>query len=334
MTQVETPEQLQSSDGPDPDEDVVEGEAPSVAVAAADTGAEEDGDEAPITVGEAASEYFEWAEEKEQQRRKRNQKMGKAERAGEAFNDEARVAVARFVSHCGPQTLISLLTPHGMAAFQDTMGANAADVASRLHPVKDFLRYCWKQRQLTSDNLGNHLRVKRTVTRDDAAVEHEQAERFEVTAEGLAGMKADLERLQAEMPAYIQAVADAREDKDIRENAPLEAAREAQERLRGRIDELSYRIAHAVVSENVATGRAHVGSLVRVVRLGGAVERTEEYLLVGPTELGTTDVEVSARRISVESPVGRGLVDARAGAEVVIEAPRGTMRFRVESVQG
>ena len=300
-------------------------------------GATDAPDIASITVGAAASEYFEWCEEREAQREKRAQRRSnggapaaRSKKAALPFDKAARVSVTRFVSHCSPHLPISELTPHGMASFQETIGSNATDVGARLHPVKEFLRFCWKTRNYTDVNLGNHLRVKRVSEgAAGASLEHEAAERFEMTADGLEHLKVDLERLQQEMPEAILAVAQAREDKDIRENAPLEAAREHQERLKSRIDEIEYQIGHAVVSEGRATGRAHLGSTVRVQLLDTADERIEEYTLVGPTE-----VDAPQRRISVESPVGKGLVDTSIDSIVEVEAPRGTMRYRVVSVEG
>ena len=293
-----------------------------------------------MTVGEAASEYFEWCERREKQREKRAQKLAESgedappakpsasRKASPPFDKNARIAVTQFVSHVTPGLPVAELTPHGMAAFQETIGANAADVAARLLPVKEFLRFCWKTRGYTEANLGNHLRVK-SPTAASALIEHEEAERFEMTAEGLQQLKEDLERHREELPAAIQAVAQAREDKDIRENAPLEAARENQERLNSRINELEYQIAHAVISAGGAAGRAHLGSTVGVRRLDAGGAQVQQYTLVGPTE-----VNAEQRRISVESPVGKGLVDATVGAIVEVKVPRGTMRYEVVSVEG
>ena len=299
----------------------------TVAEAAADQdiveGAVDDFDDEVVRVGDAALLYFEWCDERAAARRKRGLD-------GQGLDKNARVAVTRFVSHCGPLEPIAELTPHQMTAYQEVVGSNTTDVLGRLQPVKDFLRFCWKERGLTDSNLGNNIRIRRVqAPREDVAAVHEEGVRFDVTEEGLAQMKATLAELQEEMPRAVQAVAQAREDKDIRENAPLEAARETQERLKSRIDELEYQIAHAVVTEGRATGRAHVGSTVRVARLDAGSGREQEYTLVGPTE-----VDAASRRISIESPMGRGLLDQTAGAQVEIEAPRGTMRFRVVAVEG
>ena len=297
-----------------------------------------------LTLDMAVMEYFAWEEEREAKRSRRRGTAAASPRRGAFVLDEAaREAVTRFLWHFGPSTPIGDLSPKTMEGFQETIGTNTMDLASRLQPVKEFLRYCWKQEYtLTIDadgntsaqNLGNFLRIKRptSVVRDDSRFQHEQAQIFEMTADGLQLLQEELGQLNAEMPEAVQAVAAAREDKDIRENAPLEAAREHQERLRSRIDELEYQIAHAVVREEQATGRAKLGSRVEVVEVddnGGFLGEAREYTLVG-----TTEANAAARRISVESPLGRGLLDQPADRQIEIQAPSGRKRFRLLAVKG
>ena len=289
-----------------------------------------------MTVGEAASEYFEWCKQREEQRKKRAQRLSEenpdappSKKASPPFDQNARTAVTQFVFHVTPGLPIEELTPHGMAAFQERIGANAADVAARLIPVKEFLRFCWKTRGYTDANPGNYLRVKTASGSASAQIEYEDAEGFEMTAEGLQQLKEDLERHKEELPAAIQAVTQAREDEKVRKNAPLDAARENLEQLNLRINELEYRITHAAISKGGRDERARLGSTVSVRRLDAGGEQVQEYTLVGPTE-----VNAEQRRISVESPVGKGLIGATAGAIVEIEVPRGTMRLEVVSVEG
>jgi transcription elongation factor GreA len=297
-----------------------------------------------MTLDLAVMEYFNWEEEREAKRSRRKTTTVTRPRRGAFVLDEpAREAVTRFLWHFGPTTPISELSPKTMEGFQETIGANAMDLASRLQPVKEFLRYCWKQEytvtvdaegQASAQNLGNYLRIKRAagVGRAGSRFQHEQAQTFEMTAAGLQSLKDELEQLNSEMPEAIQAVAAAREDKDIRENAPLEAAREHQERLKSRIDELEYQIAHAAVGGGRATGRAKLGSLVSVVEVdddGGLLGEAREYTLVG-----TTEANAAARRISVESPLGRGLLDQTADRQIEIQAPNGRKRFRLLAVNG
>ena len=257
-----------------------------------------------VTVGEAASEYFDWSEKRE----RRAQKLAESgeaappsRKASLPFDKNARSAVTQFVSHVTPGLPIAELTSHGMAAFQETIGTNAADVAARLLPVKEFLRFCWNRRYIEA-NLGNHLRVKTAAAVSASAqIEHEEAERFEMTAEGLQRLKEELERHREEMPAAIQAVTQARADGKVSKNAPLEAARENQERLNSRINELKYQIAHAVIIKGDTDGRARLGSTVGVRRLDAGGGQVQQYTLVGPTE-----VNASSAASRSKAPSARG----------------------------
>lgn len=326
-------------------DDVVEGEAEifdePVGTAVATVPAEP---AAAMTLDAAVMEYFAWEEEREAKRsRRKGANASSAKRGAFVLDEPAREAVTRFLWHFGPSTPISDLSPKTMEGFQETIGTNTMDLAARLQPVKEFLRYCWKQGytvtidtsgQATTQNLGNFLRIKRAtnVVRDTSRFQHEQAQTFEMTADGLQSLNDELGQLHAEMPEAVQAVAAAREDKDIRENAPLEAAREHQERLKSRIDELEYQIAHAVVRDEQATGRAKLGSRVSVVEVddtGSYLGDAKEYTLVG-----TTEANAAARRISVESPLGRGLLDQPADRQIEIQAPSGRKRFRLLAVLG
>ena len=326
-------------------DDVVEGDTEFFDEPSAGDDPDEGGAPPPsLTLDLAVMEYFTWEEGREAKRSRRKAPDNPRSRRGTFVLDEpAREAVTRFLWHFGPSTPISELSPKSMEGFQETVGTNTMDLASRLQPVKEFLRYCWKQEytvtvdaagNASAQNLGNFLRIKRptSVVRDASRFQHEQAQTFEMTADGLESLHEELGQLNAEMPEAVQAVAAAREDKDIRENAPLEAAREYQERLKSRIDELEYQIAHAVVREERATGRAKLGSRVSVVEVGddGAhLGEAREYTLVG-----TTEANAAARRISVESPLGRGLLDQPADRQIEIQAPSGRKRFRLLAVKG
>ncbi len=326
-------------------EDVVEGESE---VFDESPGSDTDGvvavAAAPVTLDAAVMDYFAWEREREEKRlRRKAGSVPRPKRGAYVFDEAAREAVTRFLWHFGPSTLVSELSPKSMEGFQETIGSNTMDPAARLQPVKEFLRYCWKQGYTVTlgasgdaeaQNLGNFLRIKRptTVVRDSSSFKHEEAQIFEMTASGLEHLHAELAQLQAEMPEAVQAVAAAREDKDIRENAPLEAAREHQERLKSRIDELEYQIAHAVVREQQETGRAKLGSRVSVVEIdenGDMLGDAREYTLVG-----TTEANAAALRISVESPLGRGLLDQTANGRIEIQAPSGRKRFRLLAVNG
>ena len=241
-----------------------------------------------------------------------------------------RMAVTRFVSWCGPTRTLAALTPHDVTLFQEALGENAADLSQRLLPVKAFFSHA-KRRTWTHTNLGVHLRVKRDARRARAAeslaaAPDEDAVAF--TAAGLETARAELDRMRAVRPKIAADLADAMADKDFRENAPLEAARDAQAMLEARIRDLEQKVARSVVMDgNVsAPGIAHIGSCVQVTNLG--TDRDGRYTLVGQTE-----VDAAAGKISVASPMGQALLGQREGDEVTVAAPSGTIRFRIDSVE-
>ncbi len=337
MDEAETAvEDIVDEDGDDVDVvagDVVERPS-SVAVADRSVESGNGASASAVTLDQAVTEYFMWEEAREAKRknRKTSSRAVPAKRTVFELDEGARQAINRFLSHVGPATPIVELNPNGIERFQQIMGDNTTDLESKLRPVKEFLRYCWKEREWCEQNLGNHLKIKRSAggVRTTGNFTHEEAETFEMTAEGLEHLKRELSEAEARMPDLIQAVAAAREDKDIRENAPLEAAREQQERLSSRIDELRYQIDRAVVREAADTGRAQIGSLVTVVVVdseGAEQGQSKEYTLVG-----TTQANAAERRISVDSPLGRGLLDQQANRVIEIDAPSGRKRFKLVSV--
>ena len=247
------------------------------------------------------------------------------------LDHQQRVAITRFVSWAGNDRQLTDISAHQMTLFQDAQGGNVADLADRLMPVKAFLAYA-KKKEWVGANLGVHLRVKpiRRTTHSAGAVTESAEETVEMTVEGLELARNELDRLRAERPSIAKKLEEAMADKDFRENAPLDAARDEQAHLEGRIRELEHQVAHARVSDangSAKDGRAHLGSSVRATNL--VSNKTVEYTLVGQNE-----VDAASGRISIASPVGRALVGTAVGDEVEVQAPSGTIRFHVETVSG
>ncbi|MEA2129930.1 MAG: transcription elongation factor GreA [Solirubrobacteraceae bacterium] len=153
------------------------------------------------------------------------------------------------------------------------------------------------------------------------------AEPEQITAEGLAALRAEIEdletRARAEMAERIKA---ARELGDLKENAEYHIAKDDQAHLETKIQRLSQRLRAArVVTRSEATDVVAFGSKVGVVDESSG--RALEFTLVGPTE-----ADLKSGRLSAESPVARALVGARAGDVVSVETPGGERRYRVERV--
>jgi transcription elongation factor GreA len=234
--------------------------------------------------------------------------------------------VRRYVEHAGERMPVAMLSGSRVESYVESQikpsDPNAPDRVSALKLWFQFLR----KRNYTATNYGIHVRVRRSGGRaaGSNAVRVEQSP-LEMTAEGIETLRSELAVLTAETPDLIQAIAHAREDKDFRENAPLEAAREALAFNEQRRKRLENSLKRAVVVERQSHDRSALGSTVTVTRLDTG--RQSIYKLVGAREANAGD-----QRISVESPVGRELLGRRPGDEVRVAAPSGLIQFRIEEV--
>jgi transcription elongation factor GreA len=147
-----------------------------------------------------------------------------------------------------------------------------------------------------------------------------------MTADGAVRLQAELDELTTvRRPEVIARIRAAKELGDLKENADYTAAREEQSFLEGRIQALEGRLRDAVIAEARAAGmHADIGSVV-IVEVDGL---PETFALVGSAESAPGE-----GRLSIASPVGRALIGAMAGDEVVVETPRGQVVYRVIDVR-
>ncbi len=149
-----------------------------------------------------------------------------------------------------------------------------------------------------------------------------------VTKETLEQMKAELQRMKAvERPAASRAIAEAREKGDLRENAEYDSAKEFQGMLEARIKKMESDIASAriVSTDTIDTSKVSILTRVRVVNLNTKKEIT--YQIVSEKE-----ADLKAGKISVTSPIGRGLLGKVVGDVAEVQAPAGTIKFKVEEI--
>jgi transcription elongation factor GreA len=150
-------------------------------------------------------------------------------------------------------------------------------------------------------------------------------DRIPMTREGYDKLKTELDRLRNhEMLEVTKRVATAREMGDLSENAEYHAAREDQGILQARINDLSDRIARAVIIDpsNLPKDSIAFGSKVKVMDLD--MDEEETFELVGPGQENP-----DKGRILSTSPIGQGLIGLKKGETVEIPVPRGTSRFKV-----
>ena len=151
-----------------------------------------------------------------------------------------------------------------------------------------------------------------------------------MTVAGGAALREELEHLKkVERPRISDAIAEAREHGDLKENAEYHAAREQQSFTEGRIMEIEGKLSNSQVidvTQIAKTGKVIFGTTVDLIN----VETDEEvtYKIVGEDE-----ADVKNNLISVGSPIARALIGKEEGDVVVVKAPGGEIEYEIDQVQ-
>jgi transcription elongation factor GreA len=149
-----------------------------------------------------------------------------------------------------------------------------------------------------------------------------------VSKEAFEQMKNDLHRLKSvDRPAASRAIAEAREKGDLKENAEYDAAKEAQGLLEARIQQLEAIISNARIIDAKDIDISKVSLLSRVTITNMATKKSVTYQVVGETE-----ADLKAGKISVTSPIGKGLFGKHIGEVAEVLAPNGKLQFKVENI--
>jgi transcription elongation factor GreA len=148
------------------------------------------------------------------------------------------------------------------------------------------------------------------------------------TEEGLKKLQDDLSHLKnIERPNISKQIAEARDKGDLSENAEYDAAKDAQGMLELKISKLEDMVSRArVIDEStIDASKVSILSNVKIKNLSNNMETT--YSLVAESE-----ADVKSGKISVNSPIGKGLLGSSVGERVEIEVPNGTIKFEIVDI--
>ena len=180
-------------------------------------------------------------------------------------------------------------------------------------------------------SLAPHARVPKSKSRSSVQRNRGlQEESVEMTRAGYRQLSERLATLKLERINVVKDIGRAMEDKDFRENAPLDAAKERQGLVESMIRELEHTLNIAVVAGKSAGRKAKrvaIGNKVTIKDTDNG--RKVSYSVVHPKESSPGDGKISS-----DSPVGRALLNKTVGEEVEIIAPKGALRYRIEQVRG
>jgi transcription elongation factor GreA len=193
--------------------------------------------------------------------------------------------------------------------------------------VRAFLTYA-KEEGLVQISLAPHLRVRRGLSKAKRTLKQSSRERVELTPQAEAQLKSELSALKEKRPYIAEELRKAAADKDFRENAPLDAARESKEQLEARIKELESTLNSAVVAKKGIEDVRKARLSSKIVLQDLASNKELSYTLVSPNE-----VDPLKGKISLHSPMGKALFNHQEGEVIEVVAPLGKLYYRIERIE-
>ena len=150
-----------------------------------------------------------------------------------------------------------------------------------------------------------------------------------LSEQGFNDLKNELNHLvTVERPNIIKQIAEARDKGDLSENAEYDAAKEAQGLLEAKISKLELDLSNARILDesNVDTSTVRLLTHVTIENLENSMQMS--YIIVSESE-----ADITAKKISSSSPIGKGLLGKKEGDAVDINVPNGTVKFKIISIK-
>ncbi len=149
-----------------------------------------------------------------------------------------------------------------------------------------------------------------------------------VTKETLEQMRAELQHMKGvERHAASKAIAEAREKGDLKENAEYDAAKEAQGLLEAKISRMDAELATARILDASTIDTSKVSILTKVTITNKGTQKSVTYQIVSEKE-----ADLKQQKISVTSPIGKGLLGKKVGDVAEIQTPNGKIVFQIDNI--
>ena len=149
-----------------------------------------------------------------------------------------------------------------------------------------------------------------------------------LTREGEKRLQEELKNLKLERPKITQAIAEAREHGDLKENAEYHAAREQQGIVEAKIKNIEYKLANSEIIDNKFNKDGDQIIFGSIVELLNVEDNSKiKYQLVGEDE-----ADLTKNKISFNSPIGKGIINKKVGDIITISAPMGKLNFKVINI--
>ncbi len=226
--------------------------------------------------------------------------------------------ISKFARWLGLSRQVKDVNPVDVSSYGEQITPSA------VKPIRAFLTYIWKNR-FSRISLAPHLRARKPSSKTVAVWQSAQVQAT-LTTQGYSKLEKELANLKNQRSQVTEEIHWAAADKDFRENAPLEAARERKSHLEGRITEIESILNQAkIAGENQDISKAKFGDTVVLIDLSSGKE--SKYTLVDPREANP-----ARGKLSVASPLGKAILDKEKGQTVEVVAPAGTFCCRIEDI--
>jgi transcription elongation factor GreA len=240
--------------------------------------------------------------------------------------------LSRFVRWFGGNRNPGDITGQTLETYQQQVESTGADAGRRLEPLKSFVLFL-QRKGLIEKDLSKVVKAKRAASKSKRESRGETRVSFNedvvhLTREGFDKLKAELDNLVTVVRVQVaHELAEARIDKDIRENAPYDAAKQHQALVEARIREIERALGSAqLIDAPQSNEKVTIG--VTVVIRDMRFDEELRYTLVG-----TNEADARAGKISIASPVGKALLDKQPGEVVEVTAPAGLLHYRIERIE-
>jgi len=241
--------------------------------------------------------------------------------------EKSQQAVYGFVRWYGGKRSLALLTAHEVENYAARLSSAQANYLTNVEQVRAFLAYA-RKRGWSKTNLAAHLKTKKTKTNLSSLARRRQATSTPLTQQGYAKLEAEIAKLKKRRLEVIEEMRLAAADKDFRENAPLDAAREEKGHLEGRIRELEEALKSATIIDATQKAGHKVSVGDSVILIDPASGEEVRYTVVSPRE-----VDPVKGRISSHSPIGKAIIGCVQGETVEITAPLGKLCYQIKQIE-
>jgi transcription elongation factor GreA len=241
--------------------------------------------------------------------------------------DVSQPEVYRFARWYGWESSFSALAGPAIASYAEQLNVSDIDYEKKFTILRAFLAYA-KKASWSATNLSTHLKAKKGKTAVATGGGRAVQKTITLTQQRYDELKVELEKLKKRSRELLGEMQRAAADKDFRENAPLQAAKEERGHVEGRLKELEQVLKAATIIQEKKdpTRKSYIGDSVVVCDLATGEEC--RYMIVDPRE-----VNPAKGKISRISPLGKALLGRYDGETVEINVPAGKLRYQVKHVE-